>query len=74
VARIDHNSEDFVLLKVIIDLASELELVLVAEGIETGEQDRIVRRLGCHRGQGFFFGHPLPVAQRDLAAKPRPAA
>ncbi len=57
---------DLVLLKGIIDLGHALELNLVAEGIETSEQHTIVRRLGCHQAQGFYFGRPSHPAQREL--------
>ncbi|HKD95345.1 MAG TPA: EAL domain-containing protein, partial [Gaiellaceae bacterium] len=57
---------DLVLLKGIIDLGHALELNLVAEGIETSEQHTIVRQLGCHQAQGFYFGRPSHPAQRDL--------
>jgi len=69
-AKISSPSADVVLLKGIIDLGNALELNLVAEGIETSEQHRIVRRLGCHRAQGYYFGRPAPVAQRDLVPGP----
>jgi EAL domain-containing protein (putative c-di-GMP-specific phosphodiesterase class I) len=65
-AMIEAPSSDVVLLKGIIDLGNALELNLVAEGIETPAQHRIVRRLGCHQAQGYYFGRPAPVAQRDL--------
>ncbi len=65
-AKIDSPSSDLVLLKGIIDLGNALELNLVAEGIETSEQHRIIRRLGCQRAQGFYFGPPMPTAQREL--------
>jgi diguanylate cyclase (GGDEF)-like protein/PAS domain S-box-containing protein len=57
---------DLVLLKGIIDLGHALQLNLVAEGIETPEQHTIVRKLGCHQAQGFYFGRPSHPAQRDL--------
>jgi diguanylate cyclase (GGDEF)-like protein/PAS domain S-box-containing protein len=63
-AGIEHG--DLVLLKGIIDLGHALELNLVAEGIETPEQHTIVRQLGCHQAQGFYFGRPSHPAQRDL--------
>ena len=67
-AKIDSPSSDLVLLKGIIDLGNALELNLVAEGIETPEQHRIIRRLGCQRAQGFYFGRPMATAQRELPA------
>jgi diguanylate cyclase (GGDEF)-like protein/PAS domain S-box-containing protein len=65
-ANADSENGDLVLLKGIIDLGHALELNLVAEGIETPEQHTIVRELGCHQAQGFYFGRPSHPAQRDL--------
>jgi diguanylate cyclase (GGDEF)-like protein/PAS domain S-box-containing protein len=73
-AKIDGTAADPVLLKGIIDLGNALQLNLVAEGIETAEQHRTVRRLGCHRAQGFYFGRPSRAAQRELQIPRRPAA
>jgi diguanylate cyclase (GGDEF)-like protein/PAS domain S-box-containing protein len=67
-ANVENKDGDLVLLKGIIDLGHALELNLVAEGIETSEQHTIVRRLGCHQAQGFYFGRPTHPAQRELDA------
>jgi diguanylate cyclase (GGDEF)-like protein/PAS domain S-box-containing protein len=67
-ANADSKDGDLVLLKGIIDLGHALQLNLVAEGIETPEQHTIVRKLGCHQAQGFYFGRPSHPAQRDLDA------
>jgi diguanylate cyclase (GGDEF)-like protein/PAS domain S-box-containing protein len=67
-ADVSNQDGDLVLLKGIIDLGHALQLNLVAEGIETSEQHTIVRRLGCHQAQGFYFGRPSHPAQRDLDA------
>jgi diguanylate cyclase (GGDEF)-like protein/PAS domain S-box-containing protein len=69
-ANADSEQGDLVLLKGIIDLGHALELNLVAEGIETPEQHTIVRQLGCHQAQGFYFGRPSHPAQRDLDCSP----
>jgi EAL domain-containing protein (putative c-di-GMP-specific phosphodiesterase class I) len=47
--------------RAIIELARSLELDVVAEGIETEEQRAALLALGCHSGQGFLFGMPMPV-------------
>jgi diguanylate cyclase (GGDEF)-like protein/PAS domain S-box-containing protein len=65
-ANVDGHDGDLVLLKGIIDLGHALQLNLVAEGIETSEQHSIVRKLGCHQAQGFYFGRPSHPAQREL--------
>jgi diguanylate cyclase (GGDEF)-like protein/PAS domain S-box-containing protein len=62
-ANADSQGGDLVLLKGIIDLGHALQLNLVAEGIETSEQHSIVRKLGCHQAQGFYFGRPSHPAQ-----------
>jgi diguanylate cyclase (GGDEF)-like protein len=43
----------------IVNMAHALDILVVAEGIETREQATEARRLGCDRGQGFFFARPL---------------
>jgi diguanylate cyclase (GGDEF)-like protein len=43
----------------IASLGAALDKTVVAEGIETEEQMKLVTAQGCHEGQGFFFGHPM---------------
>ena len=45
----------------VIDLADNLDIEVVAEGIETKEQLDELLRLGCGFGQGYLFGHPAPL-------------
>ncbi len=49
------------LVSVIINLAHALKLNTVAEGVETDEQLRQLRLLGCDEMQGYLFGMPVPV-------------
>jgi len=49
------------LVSVIINLAHELKLNTVAEGVETEEQLRQLRLLGCDEMQGYLFGKPVPA-------------
>ena len=72
-ATIESTTADLVLLRGIVDLGNALGLRLVAEGIQTRGQHEIVRGLGCHSAQGFYFGHPEPDALRTLDNR-RPAA
>jgi EAL domain len=44
-----------------INLAHALKLNTVAEGVETEEQLRQLRLLGCHEMQGYLFDKPMPV-------------
>jgi diguanylate cyclase (GGDEF)-like protein len=49
------------LVSVIINLAHALKLNTVAEGVETEEQLRQLRLLGCDEMQGYLFGRPVPA-------------
>uniref|UniRef100_UPI00331E89A9 EAL domain-containing protein n=1 Tax=Psychrobacter sp. TB20-MNA-CIBAN-0197 TaxID=3140453 RepID=UPI00331E89A9 len=40
-------------------LARELDMRVVAEGIETADQVQHLARLGCQWGQGFFYARPM---------------
>jgi EAL domain-containing protein (putative c-di-GMP-specific phosphodiesterase class I) len=44
----------------IINLAHSLKLKVVAEGVETEEQSRLLRLLNCDEMQGFLFSKPVP--------------
>jgi EAL domain-containing protein (putative c-di-GMP-specific phosphodiesterase class I) len=52
-----------ILVSSIIDIARQLGLPTVAEGIETLAQMEALRAMGCDIGQGFLFSHPLPLAE-----------
>lgn len=47
--------------KTIIDLGKNLDMTIVAEGVETEEQYRFFRSEGCHEIQGYYFCEPLEV-------------
>ena len=54
-------TDGLTLVSVIINLAHALKLNTVAEGVETEEQLRQLRSLGCDEMQGYLFGEPVPV-------------
>jgi diguanylate cyclase (GGDEF)-like protein len=63
------------LVSVIINLAHALKLNTVAEGVETEEQLRQLRLLGCDEMQGYLFGKPVPVEsfeQKYMSFSPNP--
>ena len=49
------------ILKFIVDIAKALNMKLISEGVETAEQLKILRQLGCSYFQGFYFSKPLSV-------------
>jgi diguanylate cyclase (GGDEF)-like protein/PAS domain S-box-containing protein len=52
--------EGLSLVSTIINLAHSMKLNVVAEGVETEEQSRLLRLLNCDEIQGYWFGHPVP--------------
>lgn len=49
------------IVQVIIELARVLNMEVIAEGIETMEQYKLLARLGCRYGQGFLLARPMPA-------------
>jgi diguanylate cyclase (GGDEF)-like protein len=47
--------------RMVIGMAKELGLSVVAEGVETNEQVRLLRLLDCPAAQGYRFGRPMPA-------------
>jgi len=71
VVDLTEGPEGMAQVSTIINLAHSLGLKVVAEGVETAEQARILRMLGCNEMQGFFLSKPLPgemFESRYLAA------
>jgi diguanylate cyclase (GGDEF)-like protein len=61
VMEMDRNRDDAVIVRSIIEMAHNLGLEVVAEGVETAQVWRELRSLGCDYGQGHLFTMPLPV-------------
>jgi EAL domain-containing protein (putative c-di-GMP-specific phosphodiesterase class I) len=62
VGRMNDGDQAFQIIRTIIDLARVLGMDVVAEGVETCEQYRLLRQLGCRFGQGFLFAKPMIAA------------
>ncbi len=52
-----------IIVQSIIDLATRLNVEVVAEGIEDEEQAQALAAMNCHFGQGYYFSKPLSAAQ-----------
>jgi diguanylate cyclase (GGDEF)-like protein len=63
VARMSSNRGDAFIVRSTIDLAHNLQLKVVAEGVEDQDTMDELTRLGCNTAQGFHLSRPLPPAQ-----------
>lgn len=66
VSELQRTEESEVIVHAIISMAHALKMTVVAEGVETAEQLRILQRLGCDEIQGFFVARPMPAAEAEL--------
>lgn len=54
----------------VIDMAQQLKIKLVAEGIENWDQLSYLQELNCYTGQGFLYNRPVPISEfQKLLAK-----
>ncbi len=60
VRDISTDINDAMIVKTIIDMASNFDLEVVAEGVETQEQLQFLTENGCRIFQGYLFGKPMP--------------
>ena len=59
VTDINTNQDNYNIVKAIISMCHDLNLNVIAEGVETKEQLDILKSLGCHEVQGYYFGKPM---------------
>ena len=61
VSQMQTNSENLEIVRTILTLARNLNLEVIAEGIETREQANYLKSLKCGFGQGFYYSKPVPA-------------
>lgn len=59
ISRMDFNGKDLEIVRALITLARNLNIDVIAEGLETAEQLAQLRALQCKYGQGYFFSKPV---------------
>jgi c-di-GMP phosphodiesterase len=60
------DDDDATIVRAIIQLGKSLGMQVIAEGVETAEQEAYIISEGCHEGQGYHYSKPLPA--RELSA------
>ncbi|TDO96865.1 EAL domain-containing protein [Marinomonas balearica] len=63
VHNVSSGENDFAFVKAFLSLAQELNIEVIAEGIEEELQAKKLREAGCHVMQGFMYSYPLPRAE-----------
>lgn len=76
VRNIEHSEKDIQLVALILDIARNLKVPVIAEGVETGKQVELLKELGCGFVQGYFFSRPLHASEFEAkyVRKARPDA
>jgi EAL domain-containing protein (putative c-di-GMP-specific phosphodiesterase class I) len=59
IGKINGNGENIEIIKAILNLARDLNMGVIAEGIETQRQYELLKGLNCQYGQGFFIAKPM---------------
>jgi len=65
VATLSEDDESVTLVNAIIRMAEALGHTTIAEGIERAAQEKVLRQLGCHLGQGYLLGQPLDAESME---------
>jgi diguanylate cyclase (GGDEF)-like protein/PAS domain S-box-containing protein len=63
VRELQAGSDDAAIVGSTIGLSRQLGLTVIAEGIEERATAQLLASIGCKEGQGYYFGHPMPVAE-----------
>jgi EAL domain-containing protein (putative c-di-GMP-specific phosphodiesterase class I) len=61
--RMTLDRKSAAVMRSIVSLGAELDMEVIAEGVETEVQVQMLKDLGCPQGQGYLLGRPMPAAQ-----------
>ena len=70
VRDLENSTQDRAIAKAIINMGKALGLTVVAEGVETTEQDAFLRSHECDELQGYLFSKPVPAAMVPSLLRP----
>lgn len=63
------DSNDSAIVHTIIAMAKSLKMDIIAEGVETMQQQQVIQDNGCTNYQGYLYGRPIPIDQFDALLK-----
>jgi len=65
--NLPNDKDDAGLVRIFLNLGAQLEIDVVAVGVESERQLRFLRENGCRKFQGYYFGKPQPADQFEVA-------
>jgi diguanylate cyclase (GGDEF)-like protein/PAS domain S-box-containing protein len=66
ISRLGNNEKDAELVQSIINMAHNMKLHVIAEGVEQSDNLRTLENLKCEYAQGFFFSYPLNIRETEI--------
>ncbi len=70
IRNIEHSEQDFRLVVLILDIARNLKMPVIAEGVETEKQLSLLKGAGCDLVQGYYFSRPVPPEEFERFITP----
>jgi len=67
VRKLASSPQDAAIVTAVLNMAEGFDVCVIAEGVETLVEARLLHTLGCAKVQGYYYGRPLPLAQFDWA-------
>jgi diguanylate cyclase (GGDEF)-like protein/PAS domain S-box-containing protein len=71
VGKITRDAQDAAIVRSLIAMAHNLNLGVIAEGVETSQQAEFLRNENCEEAQGFLYAKPLPAAEFEAYLRTR---
>ena len=53
------------IIEMVVALAKKLNIMVIAEGVETKEQAEFLSRAGCENMQGYYYAKPMPISEYE---------
>lgn len=61
----ENNDKGVSIITAVLDMARQLDIPAIAEGIETDEQFKLLEILGCEYAQGYYYYKPMPISDYE---------
>ena len=61
----ENNDKGVSIITAVLDMARQLDIPAIAEGIETDEQLKLLEILGCEYAQGYYYYKPMPISDYE---------